>query len=120
METYAFGGAKPNTKHAQALVYGLLCLMPTVYQQASLNAVFGRFLEAQGQPLPRRRPVKSGSSLSRFLNHYSWSTLGVLRGKGHPTVVQLACKRLATVPTQLSQGRTVLVLAPASPGNQRS
>jgi hypothetical protein len=182
------------TKHAQLLVYSLLCLMPTVYQQASLNAVFGRFLEAQGQPLPSRSPVKSGSSLSRFLNHYAWSTLGVLRatrkamlaqvlarpvsrlvplqvifdlttlskcgkfphlgnpvaaghppdpwvrvlngkrglhivvmylvlgewrmpwsfriwrGKGHPTVVQLACKMLATVPTQLSQGRTVLVL----------
>jgi hypothetical protein len=182
------------TKHAQLLVYSLLCLMPTVYQQASLNAVFGRFLEAQGEPLPGRSPVKSGSSLSRFLNHYSWSTLGVLRatrkallaqvasrpvsrlvplqvifdlttlakcgkfphlhnpvaagqpldpwvrvlngkrglhivvmylvlgewrmpwsfriwrGKGHPTVVQLACKMLAGVPTQLSQGRTVLVL----------
>jgi hypothetical protein len=38
-----------------------------------------------------------------------WS-FRIWRGKGHPTVVQLACKMLATVPTQLSQGRTVLVL----------
>lgn len=181
------------SKHAQLLVYSLLCWMPTVYQQASLNAVLGLFLEAQGHPLPSQSPVKSGSALSRFFNHYAWSTLGVLRtsrkailaqlkahpvgrhiplrvlfdltslskcgdfphlnnpvaagapldpwvrvlngkrglhlvvmylvlgdwrvpwsfrvwrGKGHPSVVQLACKMLANVPDPLSHGRTVLV-----------
>jgi hypothetical protein len=166
-----------------------------MYQKASLNALFGRFLEAQGHPLPQHTQVKSASSLSRFLNHYNWSTRSVIRttrrtvlqqiaqhqpglniplrllidltclekcgkflhlstptddpeapdcwvrilngkrglhlvvlylvigewrvpwsfrvwrGKGCPTPVQLACKLLATVPTQLSQGRVVIVQA---------
>lgn len=38
------------SKYAQALVYGLVCLMPTVYQKASLNAVLGLFLEARDKP----------------------------------------------------------------------
>ena len=63
-------------EHAQKLVYSLLCLMPSVYQKASLNALLGLFLEAQGHPLPQHTQVKSASSLSRFLNHcllvYAW------------------------------------------------
>jgi hypothetical protein len=182
-------------KYAQGLVYSLLCLMPSVYQKASLNALFGLFLEAQGHPLPEHTLVKSLSSLSRFLNHYGWATRRVIRttrqavlqqvahhpphshtpvrvlvdlttlekcgkflhlststddpatpdpwvrmlngkrglhlvvlylvmgewrvpwsfrvwrGKGHPSPVQLACKLLATVPTQLTQGRVVIVQA---------
>jgi Transposase DDE domain len=39
-----------------------------------------------------------------------WS-FRVWRGKGYPSPVQLACKLLATVPTQLSQGRVVIVQA---------
>lgn len=39
-----------------------------------------------------------------------WS-FRVWRGKGHPSPVQLACKLLATVPPQLSQGRVVIVQA---------
>ena len=39
-----------------------------------------------------------------------WS-FRVWRGKGHPSPVQLACKLLSTVPTQLSQGRVVMVQA---------
>lgn len=39
-----------------------------------------------------------------------WS-FRVWRGKGYPTPVQLACKLLATVPAQLSQGRVVMVQA---------
>jgi hypothetical protein len=65
--------------HAQSLVYRLLCLMPSAYQKASLNAMFGLFLEALGHPLPQHTQVKSASSLSRFLNHYSWSTRSVIR-----------------------------------------
>ncbi len=66
-------------EHAQGLVYSLLCLLPSVYQKASLNALLGLFLEAQGHPLPQHTSVKSASSLSRFLNHYGWSTRGVIR-----------------------------------------
>lgn len=65
--------------HAQGLVYSLLCLMPSPYQKASLNALFGLFLEALGHPLPQHTQVKSASSLSRFLNHYSWSSRRVIR-----------------------------------------
>lgn len=66
-------------EYAQGLVYSLLCLMPSVYQRASLNAMFGLFLNAQGQPHPDQTAVKSASALSRFLNHYTWSTRGVIR-----------------------------------------
>jgi hypothetical protein len=180
-------------KHAQGLVYSLLCFRQSVYQKASLNAILGLFLEAQGHPLPQRTQVKSASSLSRFLNHYSWSTRSVIRttrqailgqiaqhrpykgiplriiidlttlekcgkflhlhtptpdgpdpwvrmlngkrglhlvvlylvygewrvpwsfkvwrGKGYPSPSDLACKLLATVPKQLTQRTTVIVLA---------
>ncbi len=43
-------------EYAQGLVYSLLSLMPSMYQKASLNALFGRFLEAQGHPLPQHTP----------------------------------------------------------------
>ena len=66
-------------EYAQGLVYNLLCLMPSVYQKASLNALLGLFLEAQGHPLPQHTQVKSASALSRFLNQYHWSTRGVIR-----------------------------------------
>ncbi|MBW4419466.1 MAG: transposase [Myxacorys californica WJT36-NPBG1] len=53
--------------------------MPSTYQKDSLNALFGLFLEALGHPMPQHTQVKSASSLSRFLNHYSWSTRSVIR-----------------------------------------
>ena len=66
-------------KHAQGLVYALLHLMPSPYQHASLSSLLGLFLEAQGHPLPHHCQTKSASALSRFLNHYDWSTRSVLR-----------------------------------------
>lgn len=77
-------------EHAQELVYSLLCLMPSVYQKASFNALLGLFLEAQGRPLPQHTQVKSASSLSRFLNHYSWSTRGVIRATRQAILQQVA------------------------------
>jgi hypothetical protein len=53
--------------------------MPSVYQQDSLQALLGLFLEAQGSPLPEHCKVKSASALSRFLNEYKWSTVKVIR-----------------------------------------
>jgi hypothetical protein len=38
---------------AQALVQELTTLMPTQYQQESLQALLGLFLEATGSPLPQ-------------------------------------------------------------------
>ena len=66
-------------QHAQGLVYSLISLMPSVYQKASLKAVLGLFLDAQGHALPEHTPVKSASSLSRFFNRYHWSTRQVIR-----------------------------------------
>jgi len=65
--------------HAQGLVYTLLSLMPSKYQQQNLEAMLGLFLEAQGYPLPEHSKSKSASSLSRFLNIYDWSTRSVIR-----------------------------------------
>jgi len=79
--------------HAQSLVYSLLCLMPSLYQKGSLNALFGLFLEAMGHPLPQSTQVKSASSLSRFLNHYSWSTRSVIRATRHAIFAQLTQHR---------------------------
>jgi hypothetical protein len=61
--------------------------MPSVYQKASLNALLGLFLEAQGHPLPQHTKLKSASSLSRFLNHYRWSTRNLI-GEVRRTVLQ--------------------------------
>lgn len=76
-------------QHAQELVYSLLCLMPSPYQKASLKALFGLFLEQQGHALPEHTPVKSASSLSRFLNHYDWSTRQVIRTSRQAVLQQL-------------------------------
>ncbi|WP_088889107.1 hypothetical protein [Leptolyngbya ohadii] len=81
--------------HAQALVYTLLGLMPTAYQRDSLQALLGLFLEAQGHPLPEHSAIKSAAALSRFLNHYDWSTRGVIRSVRQQIVQELlgACRR---------------------------
>ena len=77
-------------QHAQALVYSLISLMPSVYQQASLNAVFGLFLDEQGHALPEHTQMKSASSLSRFFNRYRWSTRKVIRTTRAAILKQLA------------------------------
>lgn len=64
---------------AQALVASLQTLMPSIYQQDSLQALLGLFLEGQGIPLPEHCQVKSASALSRFLNEYKWPTRQVIR-----------------------------------------
>ena len=76
-------------KHAQGLVYALLHLMPSPYQHASLSSLLGLFLEAQGHPLPQQCQTKSASALSRFLNHYEWSTRSVLRTTRHQVLQQI-------------------------------
>ena len=89
---------KTIVEYAQGLVYSLLGLMPSAYQKASLNALLGLFLEAQGHPLPQHTQVKSASSLSRFMNHYSWSTRSVIRTTRQAVLQQIAqhCPRKDT------------------------
>ncbi len=63
--------------------------MPSVYQEASLNALLALFLEAQGHPLPQQTQVKSPSSLRRFLNHSDWSTRAVIRSTRQAVLQQI-------------------------------
>jgi hypothetical protein len=64
--------------------------MPSAYQKASLSALLGLFLEAQGHALPAHTRVKSASSLSRFLNRYGWPTRQVIRTTRQAILQQLA------------------------------
>jgi hypothetical protein len=91
-------------KHAQGLVYSLLCLMPSVSQKASLNALLSLFLEVQGHPFPQQTSMKSASSLSRFLNLYNWSTRSVIR-----TVRQAILPQIAQHPPRISIPLRVIV-----------
>jgi hypothetical protein len=52
--------------------------MLSTYQEDSFQAIVELFLEAQAYPLPQHTKLKSISSLSRFLNHYSWYTLAAI------------------------------------------
>lgn len=78
---------------AQALVARLQTIMPSIYQQDSLQALLGLFLEAQGSPLPEHCKTKSARSLSRFLNEYKWSTRQVIGA-----VRQAACQQIMSQP----------------------
>jgi hypothetical protein len=62
------------TIRARRLVYGLLELMPSVHQRASLKALLVLFLGTRSFALPEHAKSKSPSSISRFLNLYYWST----------------------------------------------
>lgn len=64
--------------------------MPSTYQKASLNGLLGLFLEAQGYALPEHTQVKSASSFSRFLNHYTWSTRRVIQTTRQAVLQQIA------------------------------
>lgn len=96
-------------QHAQTLVYSLLSLMPSPYQKASLKALLGRFLSEQGHALPEHTPIKSPSSLSRFLNHYNWSTRQVIRTTRAAILQQLAVHPVpANIPIRLLIDLTTL------------
>lgn len=75
--------------YAQGLVYTLVNLMPSQYQQKSLRALLGLFLEATGKSLPAHSRTVSKSALSRFLNQYAWSTRRVIRTMRTAAVAQI-------------------------------
>ena len=80
--------------HAQSLVYTLLSLMPSTYQQENLESMLGLFLQAQGYPLPQHSKSKSASALSRFLNIYDWSTLSVIRTTRNRIIKEILSERI--------------------------
>ncbi len=79
--------------HAQGVVYTLVSLMPTLYQQESLQTLFGLFLQAQGHPLPQHTRAKSASALSRFFNEYNWSTKKVICATRSAVLQQILSQR---------------------------
>lgn len=64
---------------AQTLVMTLIHLMPSQYQQRSLQALLGLFLDANGISVPAHAKTVSPSAISRFLNQYDWSTRHLIR-----------------------------------------
>lgn len=64
---------------AQELLKLISESMPTVYQQETLQSIIALFLEGQGHSLPHHCTTKSESAISRFFNHYQWSTRSVIR-----------------------------------------
>jgi hypothetical protein len=81
--------------YAQALVYTLMELMPSRYQQKSLRALLGLFREATGQSLPHHSQTVSASAISRFLNHYQWSMRAVIRVVRAEIIRQVKAERRA-------------------------
>jgi hypothetical protein len=79
--------------HVQRLVYTLLDLMPTGYQRRSLEVLLSLFLQATGKPLPAYSELKSGSALSRFLNHYRWPVRQVIRSLRQAALERLLAPR---------------------------
>ena len=63
----------------EELLSTLTELMPTIYQQETLESILGLFLQGQGHSLPHHCLTKSESAISRFLNHYQWSTRSLIR-----------------------------------------
>lgn len=78
---------------AQGIVYSLMQLMPSRYQQNSLRALLGLFLEATGHSLPQHSQTVSASALSRFLNQYNWSTSSIIRRVRAQIVAQIQAER---------------------------
>jgi hypothetical protein len=58
----------------EELIPKLKQLMPTMYQQDTLESLLTLFLTGQGNSIPHHCQSKSESAISRFLNHYDWST----------------------------------------------
>jgi hypothetical protein len=58
----------------EELIPKLKQLMPTMYQQDTLESLLTLFLTRQGNSIPHHCQSKSESAISRFLNHYDWST----------------------------------------------
>ncbi len=70
---------KPILSQVDELLSTLKDLMPTIYQKETLESIIGLFLDGQGNAVPHHCQTKSESAISRFLNHYNWSTRSLIR-----------------------------------------
>lgn len=74
--------------------------MPSAYQQKSLQALLGLFLEATGDSLPQHAQTVSASAISRLLNQYNRSSRAVIRAVRTLVLKQLiASNKVARRPT---------------------
>jgi hypothetical protein len=64
---------------AESLLSNLKQLMPTVYQQETLESIIALLLQGKGDAVPHHCLTKSESAISRFLNYYQWSTRSLIR-----------------------------------------
>lgn len=70
---------KPILSQVDELLSTLKDLMPTIYQKETLESILGLLLDGQGNAVPHHCQTKSESAISRFLNHYNWSTRSLIR-----------------------------------------
>jgi len=56
----------------EELMLSLKQLMPSIYQQETLESILGLFLSGKGNAVPHHCQTKSESAISRFLNYYNW------------------------------------------------
>ena len=70
---------KPILSQADELLSTLKDLMPTIDQKETLESILGLLLDGQGNAVPHHCQTTSESAISRFLNHYNWSTRSLIR-----------------------------------------
>ncbi|MDP9766101.1 transposase [Deinococcus enclensis] len=69
----------PKEVRARRLYSDILTCFTRKQHLDSFQVFLDLLLEAKGRPLPVQATVKSPAALSRFLNHYGWSTRSVVR-----------------------------------------
>ncbi|MBE9048578.1 hypothetical protein IQ255_30080 [Pleurocapsales cyanobacterium LEGE 10410] len=69
----------PILPQVEELMLSLKQLMPSIYQQETLESILGLLLSGKGNAVPHHCQTKSESAISRFLNYYNWSTRSVIR-----------------------------------------
>ena len=68
-----------TTQETRQLLQRFTSLMPTLHQKRTFEAFLLAFLSPYRSALPEHNPLRSASSISRFLNHYSWPTRTLVR-----------------------------------------
>jgi hypothetical protein len=92
--------------HAQHLFCTLQTIFATAYQRASFRTLLSLFLRGNGQPYLRHSHGKSASALSRFVNHYDYSSSSLMRLTRQAAVNSL----LAHVQQRRGRRPTLLVM----------
>ncbi len=71
----------------EELISDLKQLMPSHYQEDTFQSILSLLLQGKAE-IPHHCQTKSESAISRFLNHYQWSTIKVIR-KSRETILNL-------------------------------